>query len=132
MNYLLDTHAFIWALSEKSKLSQHVRLTLENPANTIYASAVTFWEISLKFSIGKFNIDGIPPEALPELALQLGFELLSLSADEAANHHKLPLTSHKDPFDRMLIWQAISKKLIFISKDGRLDNYNFSGLKSLW
>jgi len=132
MNYLLDTHAFIWAISEKSKLSQQVRLTLENPANIIYISAVTFWEISLKFSIGKLNIDGISPGALPELALQLGFELLPLSAAEAANHHKLPLTKHKDPFDRMLIWQSISKKLIFISKDSRLADYDFSGLKSLW
>jgi PIN domain nuclease of toxin-antitoxin system len=132
MNYLLDTHAFIWAISEKSKLSQQVRLTLENPANTIYVSAVTFWEISLKFSIGKLNIDGISPEALPELALQLGFELLPLSAAEATNHHKLPLTNHKDPFDRMLIWQSISKNLIFISKDSRLADYDFSGLKSLW
>jgi len=132
MNYLLDTHAFIWSLSEKDKLSSTVKQILENPANNIFVSSITFWEISLKFSIGKLDIKGISPETLPELAIDMGFQLIKLSPAESATHHKLIATKHKDPFDRMLIWQSIQRGLIFVSKDDRLEAYDHSGLKRLW
>jgi PIN domain nuclease of toxin-antitoxin system len=132
MNYLLDTHTFIWTISEKGKLSAIVKQTIENPSNNIFVSAITFWEISLKFSIGKLDLEGISPESLPEVAVQSGFQLISLPSEESAAHHQLMLTKHKDPFDRMLIWQSIQRNLIFISRDERLENYNLSGLKTLW
>ena len=132
MNYLLDTHTFIWTISEKGKLSSIVKQTIENPTNNIFVSAITFWEISLKFSIGKLELKGISPENLPEVAVQSGFRLIPLSPEESATHHQLMLTKHKDPFDRMLIWQSIQRNLIFISKDERLKSYNLSGLKTLW
>ena len=75
MNYLLDTHAFIWAISEKEKLSSIVKRTIEDQYNNIFVSAITFWEISLKFAIGKLDINGVSPEMLPEIALQSGFQL---------------------------------------------------------
>jgi len=62
----------------------------------------------------------------------MGFQLISLSSAESASHHKLVLTDHKDPFDRMLIWQAIQRNLIFISKDDRLEQYKIAGLEILW
>ena len=107
MNYLLDTHVFIWAIKERKKLSPVVIETLENADNSVFVSAITFWEISLKFSIGKLELRNILPEEFPEAALQMGFELIPLSPNESASHHKLKLTQHKDPLDRMLIWQAI-------------------------
>jgi len=132
MNYLLDTHTMIWAISEKGKLSTKTRQILDNTNNSIFVSAISFWEIALKFSIGKLTINGIRPEALPELCVKTGFQLISLSVEECANYHDLIITDHKDMFDRMLVWQAIQRNLIFISKDERIDQYQAAGLKTLW
>lgn len=132
MNYLLDTHTFIWSITEKSRLSPIVKQTLENANNSIFVSAVNLWEISLKVSLGKLKLQGMLPEELPKLTLQTGFQLIPLSADEAATFHKLSITNNKDPFDRMLVWQAIQRNLIFISKDESLAGYRGVGLKTLW
>jgi PIN domain nuclease of toxin-antitoxin system len=132
MDYLLDTHALIWAITERSKLSTLARQILENSDNNILVSAVTFWEISLKFSIGKMELQGILCEEFPELSVKMGFQLISLSIDESASYNKLITTSHKDLFDRMLIWQAIRRNLTFISKDDSIAQYSTVGLKTLW
>jgi len=132
MNYLMDTHTLIWSITEKEKLSPLVRQTLENPANSIFVSAITFWEISLKFSKGKLELNEIVPEDFPKLSLQTGFQLLPLNADESASYHKLALTDHKDPFDRMLIWQAINRNFILITKGSQTPQYSEFGLKTLW
>jgi PIN domain nuclease of toxin-antitoxin system len=132
MNYLLDTHTLIWTISDRPKLSQTARKALDNTGNSIFVSSISFLEIALKFSIGKLEINGILPEQLPELTLKTGFELISLSPEECASYHMLPITSHKDMFDRMLIWQAIKRNLIFISKDDRIAQYRTEGLKILW
>ncbi|MES2375718.1 MAG: type II toxin-antitoxin system VapC family toxin [Bacteroidota bacterium] len=132
MNYLLDTHTFIWALTDKSKLSPLVQQTIENADNNIFISSITFWEISLKSSIGKLKLEGILPNALPKLALQTGFQLIELSPDESSNYHNLNLQIHKDPFDRMLIWQAIQRDLILVSKDEHIYQYQSVGLRILW
>lgn len=132
MNYLLDTHTFIWAISEREKLSAGGRQILDNTNNSIFVSAISFWEIALKFSVGKLHINGSLPDELPELSLKTGFQNISLSPDESDAHYKLLLTNHKDPFDRMLIWQAIQRNLVFISKDDRLEQYKIAGLKTLW
>jgi PIN domain nuclease of toxin-antitoxin system len=132
MNYLLDTHTLIWSITEKGKLSESVTRALGNAANSIFVSSITYWEISLKFCSGKLKLQGFLPEDMPELSLQLGFQLISLSPNESASYHKLIVTNHKDPFDRMLIWQAIQRNLIFITKDNRLEKYKIAGLKTLW
>jgi PIN domain nuclease of toxin-antitoxin system len=132
MNYLLDTHTLIWSITEKKRLSPIVLHALENSSNAVYVSSVSFWEIALKFSLGKLEIQGITPDELPGLAIKTGFELISLSADESATYYKLDKTSHKDPFDRILIWQAIQRDLTLISKDERLTQYHSVGLSTLW
>ncbi len=132
MKYLLDTHTFLWSLIDVSKLSKKAIQIIENPNNTIYISAVTFWEVSLKFSLGKLQLQGVLPTELPKQALSAGFELLSLSPDDCAGYHHLNLTSHKDPFDRMLIWQAIQQNLTIVSKDEKFGQYKISGLKTTW
>ena len=88
MNYLLDTHTLIWSITEKSKLSPLVIQILEDANNSIFVSAVNLWEISLKYSLGKLKLEGVLPEELPKLIHQTGFELISLSADEAATFHQ--------------------------------------------
>jgi PIN domain nuclease of toxin-antitoxin system len=133
MNYLLDTHTLLWAITEKRKLSALVRQTLENTDNTILVSAISFWEITLKFSIKKLDISGFLPEDLPELSTKSGFDLIPLSPAESASYHHLPTYGqHKDPFDRMLIWQAIQQGLILISKDENMKQYTSDGLKLIW
>src|SRR5258708_6866026 len=124
MNYLLDTHTLIWAITEKRKLSALVRQTIENTDNTILVSAISFWEVTLKFSINKLDIAGFLPEDLPELSIKSGFSLIPLLPTESASyHHLLPNGRHKDPFDRMLIWQAIQQDLVLISKDENIEQY---------
>lgn len=132
MNYLLDTHTLIWVISEKDKLSTRVTRTFADPANTFFVSAISFWEIALKFSSGKLDIEGIFPEEVPMLATQSGFKLIPLLPDESATFSRLIVTSHKDPFDRMLIWQAIQRNLTFITNDDQLAQYEIAGLKTFW
>lgn len=130
--YLLDSHTFLWALLDIQKLSKKVKSILEDPDNEIFVSSVTFWEISLKYGLGKLDLNGVDPEELPELALQTGFELMPLLPHEAAAYHKLDATWHRDPFDRMLIRQAIQKDITLISKDKNVAQYSSAGLKILW
>lgn len=132
MNYLLDTHALLWALFDDDKLSEAARQAMENPGNLVAVSAVNFWEISLKFSIGKLELEGIQPHEIPDVVLDSGFEMISLQPTETSSYHLLKGEWHRDPFDRMLIWQAIQNDLTLITKDPLVSRYNEVGLKTLW
>jgi PIN domain nuclease of toxin-antitoxin system len=132
MNFLLDTHTLIWTIADRQKLSNAARKVIDDTNNSIFVSSISFWEIALKFSIGKLEINGILPDDLPDLALRTGFELISLSPDESASYHMLAIADHKDMFDRMLVWQAIRRNLTFLTKDERITQYRAEGLKILW
>ncbi len=132
MRYLLDTHAFLWTLFEDERLSNKVQDAIRNPENEIYVSVITFWEISLQFAIGKLALKGISPDDLPEKAKEVGIETLQISEHQAASFHNLPKLKHKDPFDRLIIWQAINEKLRLISKDSEIKEYSKHGLTYLW
>jgi len=132
MNYLLDTHALIWALFDPEKLSPLVRDTIVSQENDIAVSVVSFWEISLKFAIGKLELYGVKPEELPDYAEQMDIEIIPIHSSEAASFYKLPRIEHKDPFDRMIVWQAIQRKIGLISKDHYLNEYQRFGLKTFW
>lgn len=131
MKYLIDTHIFLWSLFSPSKISKHAAHTIRKSENSIFVSTVTFWEISLKYSLQKLELKGITPDELPRFANQMNFETLNLVADDAASFHHLPRTPHRDPFDRMLIWQAIREKMILISKDTKLPASQKFGLSIL-
>ena len=79
MKYLLDTHSFLWALFDDEKLSEKAKETIRNPENEIYVSVITYWEITLKYSISKLELQGISPEELPDKAKEIGFETLQIS-----------------------------------------------------
>lgn len=132
MRYLLDTHTFIWAISDQNKLPMKVRSIISNPENEILVSALSFWEISLKYSLGKMNVDNIPPDELPFWAGKHGFKIIPLEAVTTSNYHKLTVTYHKDPFDRMLIWEAIQSNIPLISKDENVEKYQSEGLVVIW
>lgn len=132
MNCLLDTHTLLWSLFDPNRLGTTALELLQDPKNTIYVSVVSIWEISLKYSIGKLGLEGVTPDAFPGLVHQTGFELLPLAAQDAASFQHLPRFKHKDPFDRLLIWQALSHKLQFVSQDKACAAYRKQGLKVVW
>lgn len=129
MKYLLDTHILLWAIISPEKLSKKVRDILINPENIILVSAVCFWEISLKYATGKLVLQDIQPEELLEYSKKIGFTFLRLTVEDAGTFHLLPGQYHKDPFDRMLIWQALQNNYIFISDDKHVKKYVSVGLK---
>jgi PIN domain nuclease of toxin-antitoxin system len=132
MNCLLDTHAFLWALFDRSQLSGTATSAILDSENTIYVSVITFWEISLKYNLGKLSLSNVLPEELPEYAEKSGFEILAITPSEAASFHKLPKIIHKDPFDRLIIWQCICNNINMISKDSKIAEYSKYGLKITW
>jgi PIN domain nuclease of toxin-antitoxin system len=131
MNYLLDTHILIWSLFNPEKLVPSVRDTIVSQENDISVSIVSFWEISLKFAMGKLELHGIMPDELPEYSEQMDIEIIPVLSSEASSFYKLPRLKHKDPFDRMIIWQAIQRKIVLISKDHDIIDCQKFGLKIL-
>jgi len=132
MNCLLDTHTFLWTIASSEKLSVVADKAIKTPDNEIFVSAVTLWEIAIKCRIGKLELDGIEPEELLGSAEKMGFQMIGLSAEEAITYGDLKEPSHNDPFDRMVIWQAIQRKMILISKDHEFGRFEKYGLKLLW
>jgi len=132
MKYLLDTHAFLWAIGQSKDLPEEVVKELKNPKNEVYVSAITFWEISIKTRIGKLDLGGIPPEELLSSAEKMDFQVIDLTPEEAATYIDLAENTHSDPFDRMLIWQCIRRNMTMISKDIEFAKFKNYGLKILW
>lgn len=132
MKLLLDTHALLWALISPDQLSQRAIEAIESPDNEIYASTLSLWEISIKFNLGKITLNAITPTELPDAIERTGFELLAPSAEEYASFYQLPRHAHKDPFDRMLIWQCLQQSLTLVTKDGDIEAYQSLGLQTLW
>jgi PIN domain nuclease of toxin-antitoxin system len=132
MRLLLDTHSLLWAIFDPKKLSEPARAAIKDQRNDVAVSVVSFWEISLKYALGKLELVGAKPEDLPETTETMGIDILQVSAYEAASFHKLPKLAHKDPFDRLIIWQAIQQRMHLISKDRSFEDYKASGLKIFW
>ncbi len=118
MKIIIDTHIFLWAISEPKKLSKKNKKALETLSNTIYVSSVSITELMIKSSIGKIEINFNPIE----IAQQSGFELLDFSAEDALSLKEMPF-HHKDPFDRMLISQAMNRKFSLMSDDSKFGEY---------
>lgn len=130
MNYLLDTHILLWARLSPGKLPANHRAIITGSEDLKFISPLSIWEISLKYARGKLNLAGHSPEEFLEGALRLGFRIMATTPEQFASFHSLPpLTGHKDPFDRMLIWQAIQSDVTLLSRDSQLPEYNIHGLK---
>ena len=119
MRLLLDTHALLWWLSDDLKLGDYARDLIADPANDILVSAVSLWEILVKVRAGKLLVD--IQEILDEMKAQ-GFELLDISPAHLVALAALPM-HHKDPFDHLLIAQAIAEAATFLSEDGYTPQY---------
>ena len=132
MRCLLDTHTLLWTLFDPTRLGKKAAESIRNPDVTILVSVVSFWEISLKYATGKLELSGVVPDDFPAIVRQSGFDILPMAETDAATFHRLPRMGHKDPFDRLIIWQAISHKLLLVSQDSAFADYRKLGLKVLW
>jgi len=133
VNCLLDTCSLIWALTDSEKLSPAATEVLTDPGTIRSVSSVSFLEMSIKASVGKLQISGLPLNALPEILYEKGFDILVLDPFLCLNVSKLPLDpDHRDPFDRLLVWQAIERNLTLISSDQKVARYRKYGLSLIW
>jgi len=132
MKLLLDTHTLLWSIGKTNELSKKVIQEIKNNDNEIFVSAVSLWEIALKTSIGKLLVS-FDINKIPEYCRRMGFTLIPLEAIDALNSLNLPQKdAHKDPFDRMLIYQCIKNEYVFVSKDTQMELYKDDGLVFLW
>ncbi|MBX6422359.1 type II toxin-antitoxin system VapC family toxin [Thermosulfurimonas sp. F29] len=124
--YLLDTQVFLWWLSDDPRLGKVARDIIADPDKAIYVSAASAWEIAIKKALGKLKA----PTELAEILEEEGFLELPVFFRHAEYLEKLPWY-HKDPFDRMLIAQALAENLILITADRKFEPYGVS-LVRLW
>lgn len=130
MIYLLDTHYVLWSLFEPDKIAVPVRQILEDDRDSKLISGVNLWEISLKYSLGKLELGGTNPSELFDKLLEAGFEVAELENRLLATYYQLAKKdNHKDPFDRLLIWQAISNGYTLITHDKKIEQYRADGLR---
>jgi PIN domain nuclease of toxin-antitoxin system len=127
MKLLLDAHTFLWFVWDDAQLTNNARALIVNPANQKFISTATYWEIAIKVSIGKLDL-GEPYRAFihREIARN-NFDLLPVSVDHAAAVSVLPF-HHRDPFDRMLIAQAMVEQLPIVSGDSAFEAYPITQL----
>lgn len=121
MNFLLDTHTFLWYLQESDQLSSQAAETLENTDHCLYLSIANLWELAIKLGIGKLKLQNSFHE-LETILEQLSIRVLPITFADTEFYLSLPL-HHRDPFDRMLIAQAINHSLSIVSADAVFDAY---------
>ena len=119
MNIIVDTHIFLWALSEPERLSEKSVFELKRTDNSVFLSAVSVTEIMIKASLGKLDFIYNPID----LARETGFETIEFSVDDALRLKELPF-HHRDPFDRMLIAQSICRDFALMSTDEKFSHYS--------
>jgi PIN domain nuclease of toxin-antitoxin system len=119
MRLLLDTHIFVWLTANDKRLTAPARQILLN-ADQIFVSSASIWEIAIKSAINKIRVN--PQDAIQEMQIN-GFDELTVSSVHAAAVAKLPLL-HRDPFDRLLVAQAIEEHLQFVTADSELAAYS--------
>lgn len=117
---LLDTHALIWFVSNDAKLPDTVREKIET-SKTVFFSIVSLWEIAIKLNIGKLSLKGEFENIEPRM-VEAGITTLPVTFADTVQYRHLPL-HHRDPFDRILVAQAINYNLVLISRDIAFDAY---------
>ena len=129
MKILLDTHFLLWILFDSSKLTNNDLEIIKDTDNSLVFRATSFLEISLKYSINKLKLEGVTAEKLPRIVEKAGFIIEQPSLTIFSWFYKLPNLDHRDAFDRLLIWEAIQKNYIFMTRDKRISIYKKQGLK---
>ena len=128
MRLLLDTHAFLWWVINDKRLSQVAGQVIADEDNDVLISAASAWEIAIKHRIGKLPESEVLVENMAETIALEGFDELPITVDDAVRAGQLP-GHHPDPFDRMLIAQALARNIPLISNEPLFDRY---GVRRLW
>ncbi len=119
MNLLLDTHVVLWAFAEPDRLGDKTRAAIVDPRNTVAVSAATVWEVEIKRALGKLDA----PTGFAALCVERGFESLDITFAHAETAGTLP-RHHDDPFDRVLIGQALVEGFELVTVDQAFDDYD--------
>jgi PIN domain nuclease of toxin-antitoxin system len=122
MTYLLDTHTFIWWAVEPERLPEHVLATLQIGDSSVFLSIVSIWEMQIKVQIGKLQLPRPLPELIFEQQTRNHIELLTIEPAHIYALEYLPF-HHNDPFDRLLVAQALISQFTLISRDPQLSSY---------
>ncbi|MBW1613391.1 MAG: type II toxin-antitoxin system VapC family toxin [Deltaproteobacteria bacterium] len=128
MRLLLDTCTFLWIITDDPRLSQQARKLFIDPANDVFLSVASAWEITVKYKRGKLSLPKPPEKYIPVKRKQHDIDSLPLDEEATLYLTKLP-DFHKDPFDRILICQAIVSGLIILTPDELISQYP---LRSMW
>ena len=131
MNYLVDTHILLWSFLETSRLSEKIKTILLDENNMIYYSQASLWEISIKYGLKKLDLNGGTPDDFYEEVTNSFYLCKRLDAIDLVTNYKLPMY-HKDPFDRLLIWEAIRNDFVLISVDKNMELYKQEGLQVIY
>lgn len=123
MRILLDTHAFLWWVTDDEQLSRRARRLLGDGKNEVFFSAASAWEISMKSSLGRVALPDDAERYVPKQLEQNAFEVLPVRLQHALRVGALP-GIHRDPFDRLLIAQALIEDLTLLSRDRHLASYS--------
>jgi PIN domain nuclease of toxin-antitoxin system len=128
VRYLLDTHAFLWFITDDPRLGAKARQIISTGTNEILLSDVTPWEIAIKVGLGRLLLGGPFATYIPREITRNAFQRMPISLDHTALLTTMP-HHHRDPFDRMLIAQATVDRLPILSADTAFDAY---GVTRLW
>lgn len=131
MKILIDTQIILWILTDGKKLKQNEIDIINNPDNEIICSSISIFEISLKYSIGKLELRNFTPEMIPELLQNNGYRIKNVDFEVFSSFYKLPNDIHKDPFDRILIWESIKNDFTIMTRDTKILEYKKYGLKTV-
>lgn len=128
MNLLLDTHSILWYALDDPALSATANAAIEGEDNEVFISPASFWEIAIKICAGKYKLD-TPFEEFWNRAIRDGeFTVLPIEVSHAARLLRMPL-HHRDPFDRIMVAQALCEDLVVVSDDAMLDQYQ---IRRIW
>jgi len=129
MNILLDTCTFLWCCGESKRLSEKARQIFVDAENDIFLSAVSTWEISIKYGLGYLDLPSPPSRFVPVARTKHRIDFLALEETATLRLPDLPM-HHKDPFDRMLVCQAEIHDMIILTPDPLIKKYN--SIKTIW
>lgn len=128
MNLLLGTHVFLWLISGDARLPVSWRQTVSDPSNRVFLSVVSIWETTIKFQIGKLPLPAAPGIYLPTQRVRHSISSLPLDEESGARLASLP-GHHRDPFDRILVCQAIEHNLTIVTVDSLITQYGVARLR---
>jgi len=128
MRLILDTHVFLWWIVDSPQLSSRVRDVMRNPANELFLSVASAWEIAIKVNLGRLRLPDRPDRFIPGQLMKNVIEPLPVEMGHALYVSRLPAI-HRDPFDRIIIAQSILEKMPVVTRDTDIAKYK---IKTVW